>query len=76
VVVMESSWPFGNGLPHEVELTLRGPGADKARLECEHEVREGPRRAGERRVTMTLQPDEVVSLTVLGMQDGRARDGQ
>jgi len=70
VVVMESSWPFGNGLPHEVELTLRGPGAEKARVECEHAVREGSRRSGERRMTMTLQPDEVVCLTVLGMQDG------
>jgi len=76
VVVMESSWPFGSGLPQDVELILRGPGADSARLECEHPLREGPRRAGERRVTMTLEPDEVVCLTVLGMRDDRPAGGQ
>jgi hypothetical protein len=69
VVVMESSWPFGNGLPQEVDLLLRGPAADTATIECEHPFFEGPRRVGERRVTMTLEPDEVVSLTVVGMQE-------
>ena len=69
VVVMESSWPFSSGAPQNVELTLRGPGAEAAVLECDHVLYEGPRRAGERRVTMTLQPDEVVRLTVVGMQE-------
>ena len=76
VVVMESSWPFSSGLPQEVELLLRGPGADTATLECEQPLREGPRRAGERRVTMTLEPDEVVCLTVIGMQDKPPADSQ
>ena len=69
VVVMESSWPFSSGAPQNVELTLRGPGAEAAVLECDHVLYEGPRRAGERRVTMTLLPDEVVRLTVVGMQE-------
>jgi hypothetical protein len=76
VVVMESSWPFSTGLPQEVDLLLLGPGADTATLECELPLREGPRRAGERRVTMTLQPDEVVCLTVVGMQEKPPVDGQ
>ncbi len=76
VMVMESSWPFSSGLPQEVDLLLLGPGADTATLECELPLREGPRRAGERRVTMTLQPDEVVCLTVVGMQEKRPADGQ
>ena len=76
VVVMESSWPFSNGLPQEVDLLLRGPGADTATLECDHPFLEGPRRAGERRVTMMLEPDEVVCLTVVGMQDKPPADGQ
>jgi hypothetical protein len=76
VVVMESSWPFSSGLPQEVDLLLLGPGADTATLECEQPLREGPRRAGERRVTMTLEPDEVVCLTVVGMQDKPPADGQ
>jgi hypothetical protein len=76
VIVMESSWPFGNGQPQEVDLLLRGPGAEEARIECDHPLREGPRRAGERRVTMTLEPDEVVRLTVVGMKDGRPATGQ
>jgi hypothetical protein len=76
VVVMESSWPVGSGLPQEVDLLLRGPGADTATLECEQPLREGPRRAGERRVTMMLEPDEVVCLTVVGMQDKPPADGQ
>ena len=71
VVVMESSWPFSTGQPQEVELLLRGPGADTATLECEQPLREGPRRAGERRLTMILEPDEVVCLTVVGMQDAQ-----
>jgi hypothetical protein len=73
---MESSWPFSSGLPQEIDLLLRGPGADTATLECDHPLREGPRRAGERRVTMTLEPDEVVCLTVVGMQDKPPADGQ
>ncbi len=76
VVVMESSWPFSSGLPQEIDLLLRGPGADTATLECDHPLLEGPRRAGERRVTMMLEPDEVVCLTVVGMQDKRPADGQ
>lgn len=76
VVVMESSWPFSNGQPQEVDLLLRGPGAEEARIECDRPLREGPRRAGERRVTMTLEPDEVVRLTVVGMKDGRPVAGQ
>jgi len=76
VVVMESSWPFSSGLPQEVDLLLRGPGADTATLECDQPLREGPRRAGERLVTMTLEPDEVVCLTVVGMHDKPPIDGQ
>jgi hypothetical protein len=76
VVVMESSWPFSSGLPQEIDLLLRGPGADTATLECDHPLLEGPRRAGERRVTMMLEPDEVVCLTVVGMQDKPPADGQ
>jgi hypothetical protein len=76
VVVMEGSWPFSSGLPQEVDLLLRGPGADTATLESEQPLREGPRRAGERRVTMTLEPDEVVCLTVIGMQDKPPADAQ
>lgn len=68
VVVMESSWPFSSGKPVEVELTLRGSGAEKARLECGHALREGISGRDERRVTLTLQPDEVVGLTVHGMK--------
>jgi len=71
VMVMESSWPFGNGTPQEVELLLRGPGAEQAQLECDQPVREGRRVAGQRRVVLTLQPDEVVVLTVRGLQAGR-----
>ena len=76
VVVMESSWPFSSGLPQEIDLLLLGPGADTATLECEQPLREGPRRAGERRVTMTLEPDEVVCLTVVGMQEKPPVDAQ
>ena len=78
VVVMESSWPFSSGLPQEVDLLLRGPGAETATLECGHPFREGPRRAGERRLTMILEPDEVVCLSVVGMQDKQPQppDGQ
>jgi hypothetical protein len=76
VVVMESSWPFSSGLPQEVDLLLRGPGADTARLECECPLREGPRRVGERRVTLTLEPDEVICLTVVGMQEKQQPDAQ
>jgi hypothetical protein len=76
VVVMESSWPVSSGLPQEVDLLLRGPGAETATIECELELREGPRRAGERRLTMTLQPDEVACLTVVGMQEKPPADGQ
>jgi hypothetical protein len=49
---------------------------DTATLECEQPLREGPRRGWERRVTMTLEPDEVVCLTVIGMQDKPPADGQ
>ncbi|MEI7932824.1 MAG: hypothetical protein WCI21_07195, partial [Alphaproteobacteria bacterium] len=68
VVVMEASFPFSIGKPVEVELTLRGAGADKARLECERPLRERPGARGERRVSLTLQPDEAVPMTVSGLR--------
>ncbi|MFM8802559.1 MAG: hypothetical protein ACKOK8_01385 [Planctomycetia bacterium] len=71
VVVMESSWPTSSGKPVEVELTLRGPGAEQARLACEKPLIETAHGAGERRVVMTLQPDEVVGIEITGMRGGR-----
>ena len=50
--------------------------ADSATPECERPLREGPRRAEERRVTMTLESDEGVCLTVIGMQDKLLADAQ
>jgi hypothetical protein len=71
VVVMESSWPNSSGKAVEVELTVRGPGAEQARLVCEKPLIETARGAGERRVVMSLQPDEVVGIEIAGMRGER-----
>jgi len=55
---------------------LSFPAAETAALACDHPFLERPRRAGQRGVTIMLEPDELVGLTVVGMQNDRVPDGQ
>lgn len=67
VVVMEGSAPFGTGKPVEVTVTLRGTGIEEARLACDNPLTEIRHGANERRVRLSLDPDEVVTIDVTGM---------